>query len=150
MDGTHGFHPLYSFTHRDLSQAEFESIPFNVDPMQEKTFRDLLPELKNPVFEMSLARGALYHALCVSLGNLPQYIQNTSLQFMKQDFGLPPEALIPFLKSLLRNLEENSPELVSGPIARKDQITIEKHLTALSEKSPLLHEVYQTLARRLL
>lgn len=150
IEGTYGFHPLYSFTHRDLSQSEFESIPFNVDPLQGKAFRELLPELKNPVFEMSQSKNALYHALCVSLGNLPQYIQNTSLQFIKKDFGLPTEALLPFLKSLLRNLEENSSELVSGPIARKDQFTIDKHLSALSEKSPLLYEVYQALARRLL
>ena len=156
IEGVNGFHPLYSFTDRALSVEEFESIPFNVDPNTRDAFRKLLPSFRNPVCEMSHRKGALYHALCVSLGNLPQYVQNSSLKLMKEDFELPPEALLPFLRSLLRNLEEaasqpsNNPpqELISGPIARKDSKTIARHLEVLAQTSPLLHDLYQNVARQ--
>lgn len=154
--GAFGFHPLYSFSERVLGQEEFESIPFNVDPQTESAFRAIFPDFKNPVFEMARPKDALYHALCVSLGNLPQYIQNTSLKQLQENFQLPAESLLPFLKALLKNLEESlSPansqknnEIISGPIARKDTHTLKRHLEVLENASPMLHQVYKDIAKQ--
>lgn len=154
VEGAFGFHPLYSFTGRPMSIQEFESIPFNVDPHQSQNFRSLFNNFNNPVFEMSHPKGSLYHALCVCMGNLSQTIQNMSFEELQNKFQLPPHALIPYLKSLILNLEyrhqnkNHQFELISGPIARKDIKTIVHHLKEIQKISPLLYSIYLSIAQK--
>ena len=55
--------------------------------------------------------------------------------------GAPPEALDP----LMRRVIENGFEL-TGPIARGDWETVERHLEAIREHAPELEELYLVLA----
>ena len=55
--------------------------------------------------------------------------------------GAPPEALDP----LMRRVIENEFEL-TGPIARGDWETVERHLDAIREHAPELEELYLVLA----
>ena len=57
------------------------------------------------------------------------------------DAGAPPEALVP----LMRRTIENDFEL-TGPIARGDWETIERHLAAIREREPQLEPLYAALA----
>ncbi|MCS7007660.1 MAG: DUF2520 domain-containing protein, partial [Thermoleophilia bacterium] len=56
--------------------------------------------------------------------------------------GAPPDALDP----LLRGVMENGFEL-TGPIARGDWETVERHLAAIRERRPELETLYLELAR---
>ena len=55
--------------------------------------------------------------------------------------GAPPEGLLP----LMRRTIENGFEL-TGPIARRDWVTMEAHLEAIGERIPELVPVYRALA----
>jgi predicted short-subunit dehydrogenase-like oxidoreductase (DUF2520 family) len=57
--------------------------------------------------------------------------------------GAPPEALDP----LIRGVIDNGFEL-TGPIARGDWETVERHLTTIRESRPELEELYLALARQ--
>ena len=56
--------------------------------------------------------------------------------------GAPPEALEP----LMRGVIDNGFEL-TGPIARGDWETVERHLDVIREQRPELEELYVVLAR---
>ena len=135
VEGVHGFHPLFSFTTRELEPTEFEKIPFLLDPGEANLFREIFADFKNPFFELSHKRDARYHALCVLLGNLPLVIQDTCARHLEGEFGVPRDACAPFLASLLKNFEtamaSNPKSLVAGPIARRDQSMTQLHLDAL-------------------
>ncbi len=146
--GAWGFHPLFSFTDRNLKTEEFETIPFLCNPGEAAAFRDIFPELPNPVHELSRPRDSRYHALCVLLGNLPLLIQDQVARALGKDFGLPRNHMTPFLESLLKNFAEGefapSSTLVAGPVARKDRASVEAHLNALRSEPPL-QSLYETL-----
>lgn len=56
--------------------------------------------------------------------------------------------LRPLVRSTWQNLEQNVPQnALTGPIQRGDQITIKRHLEALSDERPALGSLYKTLAR---
>jgi len=149
VEGARAFHPLYSFTDRALSVAEFETIPFIADPGSAAHFSDIFPAFVNPVIEMSRARDARYHALCVLLGNLPLLIQDRAARALERDYGLPRKACVPFLESLVSNFSAStatsSPDsLVAGPVARRDVETTAAHLDAVAD-DPLMGALYRLL-----
>jgi len=136
----YGFHPLYSFTSRNLSSEEFEKVPFIADEGLSHKFTEIFPELRNPVYELNTVKDPLYHALAVLLGNLPITLSKLSADVLSKK-GLPREALIPFLESVLENFKDPNKAVASGPIARKDKSTLTKHLESLND-SPFLKSVY--------
>jgi hypothetical protein len=143
--GTLALHPLYSFTEREISFEEMEEIPLIVNPSEGDRAQALLTGFKNPIIELKQSKDALYHALCVCVGNIPANIQAHSLQLLEEDFGLPLEAVAPFLVSLILNLGES--EKSAGPLARRDLFTLKKHLEALDTKSDYLKTAYQEMIR---
>jgi predicted short-subunit dehydrogenase-like oxidoreductase (DUF2520 family) len=67
-----------------------------------------------------------------------------------QTFGIPGEratqALIPLLRGTINNIESiGIPRCLTGPIARGDTGTIEKHLTALEKVAPGMVTAYREL-----
>jgi predicted short-subunit dehydrogenase-like oxidoreductase (DUF2520 family) len=70
-----------------------------------------------------------------------------------EEFGIERkeglEALLPLVRGTLHNVEENGiPASLTGPIARGDVGTIEKHLRELAERRPDLVTFYRELALR--
>lgn len=70
-----------------------------------------------------------------------------------EEFGIERkeglEALLPLVRGTLHNVEENGiPASLTGPIARGDVGTIEKHLRELAERRPDLVDFYRDLALR--
>ncbi len=127
-----GFHPLYSFTNRDLSLQELKTVPFVCDKGEKKFFHKFLPYIKNPVFELNSSKGPRYHALAVALANLPILVSQYASSCLNGE-GLPKTALIPLLESVLNNFSVSSGEIASGPLGRKDSLTLDKHLKALKD-----------------
>jgi 2-dehydropantoate 2-reductase len=149
LEGGYGFHPLYSFTERRLSPDEFARIPFLCDPGHASVFREIFPELGNPVFELKTPRDARYHALCVLLGNLPLLIQDRVARALQTDYAVPREACLPYLQSLLANFTSASemPTVsVAGPIARRDVQTTAGHLKSVAF-DPFLNDLYSLLLK---
>jgi predicted short-subunit dehydrogenase-like oxidoreductase (DUF2520 family) len=91
-------------------------------------------------FDLTDSARPLYHAGAVIASNFLVTLHRiASLLF--REAGAPPEALVP----LMERTVENGFEL-TGPIARGDWETVERHLAALRTDAPELERVYAALA----
>jgi predicted short-subunit dehydrogenase-like oxidoreductase (DUF2520 family) len=83
---------------------------------------------------------ALYHAGASIASNFLVTLYRAAAQLF-DEAGAPPEALLP----LMRRTIENDFEL-TGPIARGDWETVERHLAAIRAEAPELEQIYAALA----
>ena len=82
----------------------------------------------------------LYHAGAAIASNYLVTLQRAAASLLEAA-GAPPEALEP----LMRRTIENGFEL-TGPIARGDWATVERHREAIRAARPELEQLYETLA----
>jgi predicted short-subunit dehydrogenase-like oxidoreductase (DUF2520 family) len=91
-------------------------------------------------FDLADDRRALYHAGAVMASNYLVTLYRAAASLL-EDAGAPPEALVP----LMRRTIENGFEL-TGPIARGDRGTVERHLEMLRLYRADLVPLYEALA----
>jgi predicted short-subunit dehydrogenase-like oxidoreductase (DUF2520 family) len=91
-------------------------------------------------FDLADASRPLYHAGAAIASNYLVTLYRAASQLF-EDAGAPPEALVP----LMRRTIENGFEL-TGPIARRDWATVDRHLQAIRDSEPGLEEMYSALA----
>jgi hypothetical protein len=142
ISGLVGIHPLASFTQDPLNGEAFEKIHF-VSTYQ-GTLDEILPGFRNPLHRIFSYEKAKYHALCVMAGNFTVLLwQKIFSDFQKM--GLSAEALNPYLEMIFNNIRMNPTAALTGPIARRDDLTIQKNLEALSEDS--YREIYESFIK---
>ena len=148
---TGAFHPLQTFA--SVEQA-IENMPGSTFALEAE--EPLLAALK----EMATALGGnsvvlkasdkvLYHTSAVIACNYLVTLVKMASDLW-QSFGVPPQkatqALLPLLRGTLHNIEAiGIPNCLTGPIARGDIGTINKHLDALSQTAPHLLPSYREL-----
>jgi 2-dehydropantoate 2-reductase len=140
-------HPLMTFTDALYTREEYREIPF-IGPKGKSTLAQLIPELKNPFYQILPEQFALYHALCVVSGNGTVVLWQNVMSAFQNTLGLPQEILHPYLERIFQNILENPNQALTGPWVRNDVGTIEKNKNAL-DKSTLLN-VYKALSESLL
>ncbi len=91
-------------------------------------------------FDLADADRALYHAGAVIASNYLVTLHRAATALFLE-VGAPPEGLEP----LMRRVIENGFEL-TGPIARGDRETVERHLAAIGQRKPALEPLYRVLA----
>lgn len=91
-------------------------------------------------FVLADADRPLYHAGAVIAGNYVVTLFRTASAIFEQ-VGAPPEALVPLMERTIAN-----GFVLTGPISRGDQRTIEAHLRALQERAPEAVSLYRALA----
>ncbi|MGH2994924.1 MAG: Rossmann-like and DUF2520 domain-containing protein [Gaiellaceae bacterium] len=91
-------------------------------------------------FELDDQERALYHAAAAVASNYLVTIHWAAAELFRAA-GAPPEALEP----LMRRTVENGFEL-TGPIARGDWETVERHLVEIRARRPQLEPMYRALA----
>ena len=91
-------------------------------------------------FRLSDDRRALYHAGAAIASNFLVTLERAAAQLF-EDAGAPPEALVPLMTRTIENGFE-----LTGPIARGDWETVERHLAAIRSDEPQLEGVYTALA----
>jgi predicted short-subunit dehydrogenase-like oxidoreductase (DUF2520 family) len=147
-------HPLQSFPSREGAPARFRGITCGVQGAEplgaalERVARDLGA---TPVRLEGVDR-ALYHAAAVFASNYVVSLMAAAARTWEQA-GLPLEAARPALAPLLLgaagNIEAHElPEALTGPVARGDIATVQRHLAALDDAS--LRALYRGLAAELL
>jgi hypothetical protein len=140
-----GTHPLMTFVRDDLYDlATYKSIPFVLEKGR-RPFREVLPGLPNPSFEIEPADKVLYHTLCVLSGNFTVLLWQKAFTEFEARLKLPREILLPYLRRVAANLETRSGSALTGPLARGDQQTISKHLKTL-EGDPY-EDIYQAFVQ---
>lgn len=136
FDGIIGVHPLMTFTGGvEYSDEVYKSLTLKCD---NKDFANKYP---SQLSYIDPRQKTLYHSLCVMLGNFPQLLidhvfKNMPPGFNSQDF----HDLI--IHSVLNVLDQGEKGL-TGPLVRKDFVTIERHLKELQGGG--LEQAYSTL-----
>lgn len=140
---TLSLHPLQSFA--DVENA-IQIIPKTLFSVE----GDVLPEIKSwlkgleiQIFEIPSAYKANYHLAAVIVSNFLVTLldfgtrQFTSLGY-SQEFAL--KALWPLIEGTIKNVEDyGTTAALTGPIARGDISTVQKHLNVLSGKDRTLY-----------
>ena len=145
------FHPLQTFA--GLQQA-IENIPGTTFAIESE--EPLLSKLK----EMAVALGGnfiqlkasdkvAYHAAAVFASNYLVTLVKMSSDLWRT-FSIPSDqaikALLPLMRGTLHNIETiGLPQCLTGPIARGDTGTIQKHLNDIVDKTPALLNSYKEL-----
>lgn len=133
-------HPLVSISDAAPDQDAFRAVHFCVegDRAAVRVARSLVKELNGKPFTISSEAKPLYHAAAtVSSGHVTALFDLATE--MLQECGLSKhrarQILAPLLKSTAANLGTQSPaEALTGPFARGDFATVQKHLAAMKAK----------------
>ena len=98
--------------------------------------RELAELLGLRAFELADSDRTLYHAGAVFASNYLVTLQRAAVRL-----GVPADALVPLMTRTIENGFE-----LTGPIARGDWTTVERHKRAIEERRPELGHLYETLA----
>jgi predicted short-subunit dehydrogenase-like oxidoreductase (DUF2520 family) len=148
-----GCHPLQTLTGAPEDAARLAGSVFGIEA--EEPLRGMLADLVEsiggrPVF-LSARDKALYHASAVLISNYTVTLAATAAGLWEA-FGVDRRdglrALLPLLQGTVANLDQHGvPNALTGPIARGDFGTLERHLNALADYRPDLLPLYRELGR---
>jgi predicted short-subunit dehydrogenase-like oxidoreductase (DUF2520 family) len=137
-----GVHPLQTFTRRrgaeQLDGAWAAVVAENDDARTRG--RWLAGTLGLRPFDLDDDARPLYHAGAAIASNYLVTLHDAASRLLRAAEA-PPEALVPLMSRTIENGFE-----LTGPIARGDHATIERHLEAIREAAPDLEPMYQSLA----
>lgn len=149
-----GFHPLQTFA--GVKEA-IENIPGSTFAIEaEEPLRTTLKEIADAMdgrcIEIKAEDKVAYHAAAVFACNYLVTLVKLATDLW-HTFSIPPdratEALLPLIRGTLHNIETiGIPGCLTGPIARGDTGTIEKHISKLEEKTPGLLSAYLEMGRQ--
>lgn len=137
-----GLHPLQTFDrsgHPEQLDGAHAAVTGETDEAREIA-RELALLLGLEPFDLDDADRALYHAGAAIASNYLVTLHRAASELF-DDVGAPPAGLEP----LMRRVIDNGFEL-TGPIARGDWETVERHQDAIRERRPHLEPLYRVLA----
>jgi predicted short-subunit dehydrogenase-like oxidoreductase (DUF2520 family) len=145
------FHPLQTFADVDQAVANLPGSTFALEAEEPllSTLKELARLLNGNWVKLGSGDKVLYHAAAVFACNYLVTLVKLALDLWK-DFGVSSQeatrALLPLLRGTLNNIDNiGLPNCLTGPVARGDLGTIEKHLRALDAKNPSLLNSYKEL-----
>jgi predicted short-subunit dehydrogenase-like oxidoreductase (DUF2520 family) len=137
-----GLHPLQTFNRSgeptQLDGAHAAVIGETDEARQ--VGRELARLLGLEPFDLDDADRALYHAGAAVASNYLVTLHRAASELLREA-GAPPAGLEP----LMRRVIDNGFEL-TGPIARGDWATVDRHLEAIRMRKPALEPLYRVLA----
>jgi predicted short-subunit dehydrogenase-like oxidoreductase (DUF2520 family) len=147
-------HPLQTFADAVVGIRNFPGTPCSVECPDElwPLGEQLVNDLGGIPFRISAASKPLYHAAACVASNYLVTLISTAGQIMAACGMEEKEALhllIPLLRGTEKSLSTLGPELaLTGPIARGDARTVEKHLKALAPLAADLQEIYRVMGKK--
>jgi len=148
------FHPLQTFA--SVKQA-IDNMPGSTFALEAEepllaTLKEMASALGGNWVVLKASDKVLYHASAVIACNYLVTLVKLAGDLWPT-FGVPPQkatqALLPLLRGTLHNIETiGIPNCLTGPIARGDIGTINKHLDALAQTAPHLLPAYRELGRQ--
>ena len=142
-------HPLQTIPHGD---ADLTGAPCAVSGSSAGAVRlaeRLAERLGMRPFRVPEERRAAYHAAASIASNLLVALEESAAELLDR-IGIEDarELLAPLVLRTAANWAERGPEALTGPIARGDEATVERHLAALRDTAPELLPLYEALAER--
>jgi predicted short-subunit dehydrogenase-like oxidoreductase (DUF2520 family) len=146
-----GFHPLQTFAGFERAIENIPGSTFAIESQEplRSTLKTMCTHLGGNWIELKAEDKVPYHAAAVFASNYLVTLVKMATDLW-QTFGIPPDrataALMPLMRGTLHNIETlGFPQCLTGPIARGDAGTIEKHLAVLQNKTPDLLYAYKEL-----
>lgn len=146
-----GFHPLQTFAGVERAIENIPGSTFGIEAEEPllTTLKDMAAALGGSWIKLAAADKVAYHAAAVFACNYLVTLVKMSTDLW-QTFSIPTEqatqALLPLIKGTLHNIETiGIPDCLTGPIARGDTGTVNKHLKALRDSAPALLSSYKEL-----
>ncbi|MFC2015168.1 Rossmann-like and DUF2520 domain-containing protein [Chloroflexota bacterium] len=148
------FHPLQTFA--SVKQA-INNIPGSTFAIEAEeptltTLKEMVTALNGHSIELKASDKVVYHAAAVIACNYLVTLVKLATDLW-QTFDVPTDeatrALMPLLQGTLNNIDKvGIPLCLTGPIARGDTGTINKHINALEKASPDVLSTYLELGRQ--
>ncbi|MEE8414195.1 MAG: DUF2520 domain-containing protein [Dehalococcoidales bacterium] len=116
------------------------------------TLKDIATALNGHCIELKASDKVIYHAAAVIACNYLVTLVKLATDLW-QTFDIPTDeatrALMPLLRGTLNNIDKvGIPQCLTGPIARGDTGTINKHVNALEKAAPGVLSTYLELGRQ--
>jgi predicted short-subunit dehydrogenase-like oxidoreductase (DUF2520 family) len=148
---TGSMHPMQTFSNQNIPDLAHCIFGIDGSPVALRTARKMIHQMGGLAVRLSGANKAAYHAAgsfaCVYVLVL---MEAATRLLMTQGFKRRQamRALLPLTRQTLDNFERVGPLAAwTGPLARGDFSTIERHVEALADFEPDYLEAYQTLSR---
>ena len=130
--------------------ADFTGVPAAIaggDPDALEFARELATGLGMRPFEVDERHRAAYHAAASIASNYLVALEETAVELLGAA-GVEDgrELLAPLVLSTAANWAELGPQALTGPIARGDEATVDRHREVLRERAPELAGLYEELA----
>lgn len=147
-------HPLQTFASVDQAISNLPGSTFAIEagPALQETLKKMTAALGGSFVLLTSQDKVLYHAAAVFASNYLVTLVKLATDLWK-GFEISQEhsvkSLMPLLKGTLSNIENvGLPDCLTGPIARGDLGTINKHLEALEKEEPALLQSYKLLGQQ--
>lgn len=142
VSGLSSYHPLYSFPKSLLSPATMRTIAI-ARQQGAPPFAEIVPNAPNPEFVIADLDRAYYHALAVLSGNFAAFLWNETAKGFADRLRIAPETVLAsYFGGLVERFRESPRDSLTGPVARRDRMTVESNLKALAD-DPKLYELYR-------
>jgi len=142
-------HPLQTFAD---GETPVDGTPAAIAGSSEEALRyagSLAGALGMRPFEVPEQNRAAYHAAASIASNLLVALEESAAELLERA-GVEDarELLAPLVLRTAANWTERGPAALTGPIARGDRETIDRHRAALAELAPELAPMYEALVER--
>jgi predicted short-subunit dehydrogenase-like oxidoreductase (DUF2520 family) len=137
-----GVHPLQTFTRRrgaEQFDGAWAAVICETDDARSRG-RWLAQTLGLRPFDLEDEARPLYHAGAAIASNYLVTLHDAASRLLRAA-DAPPEALLPLMTRTIENGFE-----LTGPIARGDRETVERHVAAIRDAAPDLEPMYESLA----
>lgn len=145
------FHPLQTFANTERAMENLPGSTFALEAEEPllSTMKQLAVLLRGSWLELKPGDKVLYHAAAVFACNYLVTLLKVALDLW-QEFGVSSKeatrALLPLLAGTVNNIGSiGLPGCLTGPVARGDLDTIERHMTALEARNPSILTIYREL-----
>jgi predicted short-subunit dehydrogenase-like oxidoreductase (DUF2520 family) len=146
---TFSLHPLQTFADGETAVSGTPTAIAGSDSDALSFARSLGEALGMRPFEVPEESRAAYHAAAAMASNLLVALEESAAELVER-LGIEDarELLAPLVLRTAANWAERGPAALTGPIARGDRATVERHRAALTETAPELLPAYDALAAR--
>ena len=146
---TFSMHPLQTFPDGQAAVAGMPCAVAGSSAGATGFATELAEALEMRPFEVPEESRAAYHAAASIASNLLVALEESAAELLSRA-GVDDarELLAPLVLQTAANWAERGAEALTGPIARGDAATVDRHLEAISEIAPELLAAYEALAER--
>ena len=144
------FYPLQTFT-KDL-KLDYSSIPFCIEASKhdiKEKLKTLASDISSSVYEINLRERQILHIAAVFACNFTNHLYSIAADIL-QSKELPFDILRPLIEETARKAVMMHPDKAqTGPAARNDSFTINKHLEELNQFSDY-QKIYTFISQSIL